>query len=272
MPGKLYICATPIGNLGDASPRLIETLASVDVVYAEDTRRSGKLMNALGVSVPLRSFFVGNERHRAPELAKDLEDGKRIALITDAGMPAISDPGKTAVEVARGCNAEVIVVPGPSAVTAAVAGSGLVEGPFVFVGFLERKGARRRAQLTSVAADERPSVLFSSPHRFRDDLSDMERACGADRLLCVGRELTKLHEELWWGTVSEAMRRWSSEEPRGEFTLVVSGGPPPALDLDEAVRQAKRLVEEGMTPSQAAREAAAQTGVGRRAIYEKLVS
>lgn len=272
MPGQLYLCATPIGNLGDASPRLIETLQSVDVVYAEDTRRSGRLMTALGVSVPLRSFFVGNERQRASELARDLESGKRVGLITDAGMPGVSDPGATAVDVARDCGAEVIVIPGPSAVTAAVAGSGLVDGPFVFVGFLERKGSRRGAELAAMAVDQRPTVLFSSPHRLGADLADLEQACGADRSICVGREITKVHEEFWWGTVSEAVQRWTVEKPRGEFTLVVSGGLPPEPDLAGAVRQAQQLVEEGMSPSQAARTAAAQTGVGRRVIYEQLLS
>ncbi|MGA7269657.1 MAG: rRNA (cytidine-2'-O-)-methyltransferase, partial [Acidimicrobiia bacterium] len=131
---------------------------------------------------------------------------------------------------------------------------------------------RRRAQLEAVATDERPTVLFSSPHRLRSDLSDLEGAAGPERPLCVGRELTKLHEEFWWGTVSEAVARWSTEDPRGEFTLVLSGGQPPAPDLAEAVRLARDLVEGGMTPSQAARESAARTGVARREIYDELIS
>lgn len=271
MTGRLYLCATPIGNLGDASPRLGETLGSVSVIYAEDTRRSGRLLSALGVEAPLRSFFVGNERRRTVDLEADLQAGRDVAVITDAGTPAVSDPGMRAVEAARRVGAEVIVIPGPSAVTAAVAGSGMVEGRFVFQGFLERSGAARTHQLGDIAAETSPSVVFLSPHRVTNDLADLARECGEDREVCVARELTKIHEEFWWGTLGEALARWSEKPARGEFTIVVAGGPPDEPDPESALELAKELIAGGMTPSQAAREAAATTGVPRRRIYDALL-
>lgn len=271
MAGRLFLCATPIGNLGDASPRLAETLDAVDVVYAEDTRRSSKLLAALGVSADLRSYFVGNERARTAELADDLASDRDVAVITDAGAPAVSDPGASAVAAARRVGAEIVVIPGPSAVTAAVSGSGMVEGSFVFEGFLGRRGRDRTRQLEAVASDTRPTVLFLSPHRAMADLMDLAASCGREREVCVGRELTKLHEELWWGTLGDAVERWSTVAPRGEFTVVIAGAELPVPDAEEAVEMARRLVDEGMPRSQAARKAAASTGVSRRAIYDELL-
>lgn len=271
MPGRLFLCATPIGNLGDASPRLSQVLADADVVYAEDTRRSGKLMTALGIEARLRSFFVGNERRRVADLEADLQRGLDVAVITDAGAPAVSDPGTVAVKAARRAEAEVIVVPGPSAVTAAVTGSGLVDGPFVFEGFLARKGSERSDQLAGIASETRPSVVFLSPHRARADLEDLAGKCGGGREVCVARELTKVHEEFWWGTLDEAVARWQDDAPRGEITIVVAGAEASPGDPGEAVARAKRLMEGGLSASQAAREAAAGTGVSRRAIYDELV-
>ncbi|HEX2153120.1 MAG TPA: 16S rRNA (cytidine(1402)-2'-O)-methyltransferase [Acidimicrobiia bacterium] len=272
MAGRLYLCSTPIGNLGDASPRLGETLGLADVVYAEDTRRSAKLLAALGVSADLRSYFVGNERARTVDLEADLADGRDVAIITDAGSPAVSDPGASAVAAARRAGAQVVVIPGPSAVTAVVSGSGMVEGRFVFEGFLARRGKERAGQLEAVATDLRPTVIFLSPHRALADLTDLAAACGTDREVCVGRELTKLYEELWWGTLGQAVDRWSEEPPRGEFSLVVAGAEPAEPDPEAAADIARRLVDDGMSPSQAAREAATATGVARRTIYERLVN
>lgn len=271
MPGRLFLCATPIGNLADASRRLAETLAAADVVYAEDTRRSSKLLAGLGVSADLRSYFVGNERERTAELESDLAAGKDVAVVTDAGTPAVSDPGTAAVGAARRAGAEVIVVPGPSAVTAAVSGSGMVEGRFVFEGFLARRGRERSRQLQRIASDERPTVLFLSPHRVVSDLADLAAECGDDREMCIGRELTKLHEELWWGTLGTALERWNEKTARGEFTAVIAGASPQQASMEEAVALAQRLVQEGASTSWAAREAAAATGVSRREIYEKLI-
>ena len=271
MTSTLYVCATPIGNLADASPRLVETLGEVDVVYAEDTRRTGRLLQALGVTADLRSYFVGNELSRSDEIRRHLEAGRDVAVVTDAGSPAVSDPGRTAIEAARAAGARVTVVPGPSAVTAAVSASGMVEDAFVFEGFLARKGRDRAAQLERIATETRPTVLFLSPHRVVTDLAALETACGADRGVFIARELTKLHEELWWGSLGEAVRHWGEREPRGEFTLVVAGAPAAKPNQERAVELARELMDRGMTASQAAREAAASTGVGRRAIYEDLL-
>lgn len=270
VPGRLYLCATPIGNLGDASERLRQTLTEVDVVYAEDTRRSGRLLAALEVSTPTRSFFTGNERRRSTEMEADLEAGRMVALVTDAGTPSVSDPGRLAVAAARRAGAEVIVIPGPSAVTAAVAGSGMVDGPFAFDGFLARKGTDRRRQLADLATQTRPTVLFLSPHRLAGDLADLTEACGEDRQVCVGRELTKLHEELWWGSLGEAVDHWSGPG-RGEFVMVLDGAVSDVPDMEAATAMARRLIEEGASVSQASKEAAAATGARRREIYQALL-
>lgn len=271
MPGRLFVCATPIGNLADASPRLAETLEAADVVYAEDTRRTSKLLAALGTSARLRSYFAGNEQERTAELERELEAGRDVAVVTDAGAPAVSDPGAAAVRAARRAGSRVIVVPGPSAVTAAVSGSGLVEGPFTFEGFLARKGGERSRQIQHIARHTRPTVLFLSPHRAVADLADLEEVCGERREVCVARELTKLHEELWWGTLGEAVARWDDRPPRGELTVVVAAAAEEPGTLEEAWEMALELMDEGASPSQAAREAAAATGVPRRSIYESLI-
>jgi 16S rRNA (cytidine1402-2'-O)-methyltransferase len=272
MTGLLVLCSTPIGNLGDASPRLAATLAEADLVYAEDTRRARKLLNALGVEATVESFFVGNERRRFDRLGSVLAQGATVALITDAGTPAVSDPGVMAVAAARRVGAEVAVVPGPSAVTAAVAVSGLVAGPFVFAGFLARKGNERSSQLASLATEIRPTVLFLSPHRASADLDALAAAAGDGRQVCVARELTKLHEEVWWGTLEQAALHWSEVAPRGEFTIVVAGAPAPVADPDEGLDLARRYQAEGLSASQAARRAATETGGDRRTIFDALVS
>lgn len=271
MAGRLYLCATPIGNLEDASPRLSRTLAEVDVVYAEDTRRTAKLLAALGVTAELRSFFVGNERRRVADVAADLATGRDVALVTDAGSPAVSDPGAAAVAAARQVGAEVIVVPGPSAVVAAVMGSGMVQGRFVFEGFLERKGRDRSQQLHRIAASDAPTVLFLSPHRAVADVEALAEACGSDRQVCVARELTKVHEELWWGSLDQLAGRWRDDPPRGEITLVIAGARAVPPDIERGLEMARRLMSEGKTASAAAREAAEATGVPRRQIYDRLV-
>jgi len=271
MAGRLFLCATPIGNLEDASPRLARTLEEADVVYAEDTRRTAKLLSALGVAADLRSYFVGNERRRTASVAAELAAGRDVALVTDAGSPSVSDPGASAVAAARQVGAEVVVVPGPSAVTAAVMGSGMVDGRFVFEGFLERKGRERSRQLERIADSDAPTVLFLSPHRAVADVEALTEACGADREVCVGRELTKVHEELWWGTLSELAERWRDDRPRGEITLVIAEAVAASPDTEDALELARQLVAEGKTASAAAREAAEATGVARREIYDRLV-
>lgn len=270
MPGRLILCAGPIGNLGDAPPRLAEALAEADIVYVEDTRRAAVLLGHLGVSRPLRSFFTGNERERAGELQRRLRDGETVALLTDAGTPSISDPGMSAVEAAVAAGAQVTAIPGPSAVTTAVALSGLPAERFAFEGFLPRSGRRRTERLEEIAGDPRTLVLFCSPARVGSDLTDLARRLGGARRCAVCRELTKLHEEVWRGTLAEAADRWG-EGARGEVTVVVEGAARAAADPDAAADEVERMVADGVPLSEAVRRVAARTGVRRRALYEDAI-
>lgn len=268
MPGTLVLCGSPIGNLADASPRLAETLASADVVYCEDTRRSRTLLASLGVSARLRSYHVGNEEARAGELRTHFEAGRTVALLTDAGMPATADPGLSAVRVAELAGAQVTVVPGPSAVSAAVAVSGLPSERFVFEGFLPRKRQSRRDRIEEIAAEPRTVVLFMAPSRATEELGELAEACGPDRLVVLARELTKLHEEVWKGPLGEAVARVTDNPVRGELTVVLAGNPTQGGDLQSAIDDVARLVEDGTSYSDAVRIVAAERGVKRRRLYE----
>ena len=263
----LILCGTPIGNLDDAAPRLAAALRDCDVVFAEDTRRTRILLDRLTVEVPLRSFFAGNERQRIDELRRRLEVGETVGLVTDAGMPSISDPGMLAVMAARSVGAPVTVIPGPSAVTAALAVSGLPSDRFVFEGFLPRAGGDRRTRIGEIAAETRTVVFFSSPRRVGGDLLDLAEAAGEERQTCVARELTKLHEELWWGSLGEALDRFAGDQ-RGEFTIVLEGRHPRSPDLDAAVEAVRALIREGESMSSAVRIVAERSGVSRRVLYE----
>lgn len=268
VPGRLIICATPIGNLEDASPRLRRAVAESDVVYAEDTRRSRILLDALDVRRPIRSFFAGNEVERAEELRGRLGAGATVAFICDAGMPAVADPGYGAVRAAIEAGATVSVVPGPSAVTAALAVSGLPTERFVFEGFLPRKGESRRARLVDLATEERTIVIFAATGRLVDDLADLAATLGEGRAVVVARELTKAFEEVWRGGLGEARRRWSDVVPRGEFTLVVSGHQPGPADLAAALARVAELEATGTPLSEAVRTIAEEAGMRRRLLYE----
>ena len=272
MPGTLILCATPIGNLGDASRRLADALAAADVIYAEDTRRTGVLLSHLGVVTPMRSFFTGNERSRLDELRTDLEEGRTVALVSDAGTPVISDPGATAVATAVAAGALVTAVPGPSAVTMAVALSGFDGDRFVFDGFLPRKGRARSEALAAIAGETRTIVVFASPHRVADDLADLASAAGEGRRVAVARELTKMHEEVWRGTLASAATEFADvDRQRGEFTLVLEGAPRAEASVEEAVDLARDLISAGSTTSDAVREASRAVGVSRREVYERVV-
>ncbi len=268
MPGTLILCATPIGNLSDASPRLRDALGSADIVYCEDTRRSGKLIAALGLKVRLRSYFVANEDARSLELAEHLEQGETVALITDAGTPAVADPGLTAVRAAVGAGAVITVVPGPSAVTAAIAVAGLPSERFVFEGFLPRKQEQRHARLNELADEPRTMVLFVAVSRASTELGVLADALGEDRAAVVARELTKLHEEVWRGTLSQAAAHYGANPPKGELTVVIAGAPASTGDLAAAVALVQRLVAEGVLFSEAVKRAADAHVVRRRPLYE----
>lgn len=269
MTGRLIICATPIGNLEDASPRLRQTLAAADVVFAEDTRRTGKLLERFGVTAQLRSFFLGNEGERTVEIRSRLERGETIALVSDAGMPAVSDPGVAAVRAARSVGAAISVVPGPSAVTSAIAVAGFGGDRFVFEGFLPRSGEARGRRIASIAQDERPVVLFSAPSRVTKDLADLATAAGDDRTVVIAREITKMHEEIWTGTLAEAVDHWTADvEPRGEFTLVIEPCPESPPDMPAALDAVFERMAGGERLSNAVRDVAEETGVSRRVLYE----
>jgi len=268
--GRLTICATPIGNLGDVSERLRNVLAGADVVFAEDTRRTAKLLSHLVVGVNVISHFAGNEQSRTAEIVAAVESGQSVVVVTDAGMPTISDPGAAAVRAVRKAGHSVTVVPGPSAVTTAVALSGFACDRFVFEGFLPRKGKVRSQRLAAIGTESRAVVLFNSPNRLAEDLADLADVCGAGREVAVMRELTKLHEESWVGPLDAAVERWK-DPVKGEVTVVLAPVEEEPPSISEAIDQARRLVTDGATVSDAARCVSAATGVSRRAIYEALL-
>ena len=271
MSGCLVLCGTPIGNLGDASARLVATLREADAIFVEDTRRARVLLSHLGITTAPESYFTGNEARRANRLAGLLKDGAMVALLVDAGMPTVSDPGLTAVRVAREAGASVSVIPGPSAVSAALAVSGFSAERFVFEGFLPRKGVERSRRLEALAAETRTMVLFSATSRVRSDLSALAEALGGEREVAVARELTKVHEEVWWGTLAEALDEWTRRDPRGEFTLVIAPLPGSVTPLEGAVAEVIERTERGEPMSDAVRTVAGGLGIGRRSLYEAVL-
>jgi 16S rRNA (cytidine1402-2'-O)-methyltransferase len=268
----LVVAATPIGRIDDASPRLVSELAGADVIAAEDTRRLRRLANDLGVEISGRvvSYFEGNEGQRTPQLMAALSSGERVLLVTDAGMPGVSDPGYRLVAAAVAADLPVTVVPGPSAVVTALAVSGLPIDRFCFEGFLPRKAGERGRRLDELALEVRTMVFFESPRRTAETLAAMASAFGADRSAAVCRELTKTYEEVRRGGLSDLVV-WAADGVRGEITIVVSGAAPGAAsDLDaDALR---RLVDEaqsgGMTRKDAIGLVVRETGQPRRTVYE----
>lgn len=269
--GRLLVCATPIGNLGDISERTRNVLSSADVIYAEDTRRTAKLLRHLVINVALVSLFTGNEKARTEQLVEAVQSGQTVVLVSDAGMPAISDPGASAIRAVREAGYPVSVVPGPSAVTTAVALSGFGGDRFVFEGFLPRKGRGRAERLEAIGQESRAVVLFASPNRLADDLADLSGACGPSREVAVARELTKLHEESWVGSLGESVERWSGEV-KGEVTLVLGPTDTEPPSIEEAIQRARALLADGTSVRQAARQISAETGVSRREVYEALLA
>lgn len=273
MPGTLILCATPIGNLGDFSERAADALLNADVIFAEDTRRTAKLLHHIGASVAMRSFHVHNDRSRLVELVERLDRGESVVLVTDAGMPVVSDPGVSAVDAAVEAGATVTVVPGPSAVVAALAVSGFDGDRFVFEGFLPRKGPERRAVIEAIANEERTIVFFAAPGRVAKDLAQLAESMRDSRRVVVARELTKLYEEIWRGTIVEAAVHWGSiEGTKGEFTVVLEGAVREAPDMDIATDAVKRLIDQGSTTSDAVRQIATSTGVSRRELYGIIIN
>jgi 16S rRNA (cytidine1402-2'-O)-methyltransferase len=271
MDGVLWIVGTPIGNLGDLAPRARETLEAVDLVVCEDTRRTGKLLAGLGLSKPMRSFFEGNERERVAGLIQRLQAGRAIALVTDGGMPSVSDPGYRLVAACADAGIEVRVVPGPSAALAALVVSGLPTDRFAFEGFLPRKEGERRRRLESLRDDPRTSVLFESPRRVQGLLRDV-RAVMGDRRIAVARELTKMHEQVLRGSVSEVLDRLGADSVRGEVAIVIAAERDPSTTpMATCVAEAADLVSGGMRKREAARVVADRHGVSANDVYAGLL-
>jgi 16S rRNA (cytidine1402-2'-O)-methyltransferase len=268
------LVATPIGNLGDLSPRAVVVLRDADVVCCEDTRRTRALLTAAGVAGAGRlvSLHAHNEAARIPQVLGWVAEGKRVAVVTDAGTPAVSDPGARLVAAVAAEGQTVTVVPGPSAVLAALVVSGLPTDRFCVEGFLPRKGGDRRRRLAAVASDERTTVVLEAPGRLVDTLGDLAEACG-DRPVAVVRELTKVHEEVWRGSLPEAVAEFAARQVRGEVVVVVGGAPVAAPASNERVAEvvAERLAA-GDTPRQAAEAVAGALGVPRRRAYELAIA
>ncbi|WP_159481287.1 16S rRNA (cytidine(1402)-2'-O)-methyltransferase [Streptomyces caniferus] len=276
MTGTLVLAGTPIGEIADAPPRLAAELAAADVIAAEDTRRLRRLTQALQVQPTGRvvSYFEGNEAARTPELADALAGGARVLLVTDAGMPSVSDPGYRLVAAAVERDIKVTAVPGPSAVLTALAVSGLPVDRFCFEGFLPRKGGERRTRLREVADERRTLVYFEAPHRLDDTLAAMAEIFGADRRAAVCRELTKTYEEVKRGPLGDLVP-WAAEGVRGEITIVVEGAPesgPQDLDAGELVRRVQVREEAGERRKEAIAAVAADAGLPKREVFDAVVA
>ncbi|MFI9261246.1 16S rRNA (cytidine(1402)-2'-O)-methyltransferase [Streptomyces sioyaensis] len=276
MTGTLVLAGTPIGEIADAPPRLATELAAADVIAAEDTRRLRRLTQALDVQPSGRivSYFEGNEAARTPELAEALAGGARVLLVTDAGMPSVSDPGYRLVAAAVERDIKVTAVPGPSAVLTALAVSGLPVDRFCFEGFLPRKTGERRTRLREVADERRTLVYFEAPHRLDDTLAAMAEVFGADRRAAVCRELTKTYEEVKRGPLGD-LASWAAEGVRGEITIVVEGAPeagPQELDAEELVRRVRVREEAGERRKEAIAAVAADAGLPKREVFDAVVA
>ena len=268
--GRLVLVGTPIGNLGDLTPRAIETLAAADLVCCEDTRRTGRLLQHAGIrAAALRVVNDHTEEGAVAEVVQRLGAGETVAVVSDAGMPGISDPGERLVAAAVAAGHVIEVVPGPSAAVTALVASGLPAGRFVFEGFLPRKGSGRSERLAAVAAERRTVVLYEAPHRLARTLADLVDACGGDRRIVLARELTKLHEEHWRGTLADALERTATVEPRGEYVLVLDGAAPPAeITDDDIIRALADARSMGATTRDAVTEVAASLHLPKRRVYD----
>ncbi|MEU9114119.1 16S rRNA (cytidine(1402)-2'-O)-methyltransferase [Streptomyces sp. NPDC048483] len=276
MTGTLVLAGTPIGEIADAPPRLATELAAADVIAAEDTRRLRRLTQALDVQPTGRivSYFEGNEAARTPELADALAGGARVLLVTDAGMPSVSDPGYRLVAAAVERGVKVTAVPGPSAVLTALAVSGLPVDRFCFEGFPPRKAGERLSRLREVAGERRTLVYFEAPHRLDDTLAAMAEVFGADRRAAVCRELTKTYEEVKRGPLGE-LAKWAAEGVRGEITIVVEGAPesgPEELGPEELVRRVRVREEAGERRKEAIAAVAADAGLPKRQVFDAVVA
>ena len=274
MSGILYVTGTPIGNLSDLSPRAVETLERVDFIAAEDTRVTLKLLNHFGIKKPMVSYFEHNKRERGELICARLEQGESCAIVTDAGMPCISDPGEDLIKLCEERGIKTVVIPGPSAVISALAVSGLSTGRFTFEGFLSVNKKSRSEHLKSLANEHRTMIFYEAPHKLPQTLRDLYSAFG-DRRLSIVREITKIHEEVIRTTTKNAAENLSDGSVKGEIVLVLEGAPQAdegeEFTLEYAVETAKRLIENGARATDAAKEAAALTGFKKNEIYRELI-
>ncbi len=274
MSGKLYVVGTPIGNLSDFSPRACETLASVDFIAAEDTRVTQKLLNFFDIKKPLISYFEHNRREKGEIIVSRLLNGETCAIVTDAGMPCISDPGQDLVYLCHEKGVAVESVPGPTAFATALAISGMESGRFTFEGFLSMNKLSRKEHLEELKNETRTMIFYEAPHKLKATLKDMY-ACFGDRQIAVVKELTKIHETVLRTTLKGAVDYFEVENPRGEYVLILAGmeksKEKTAPTLEEAVSLAKSLVEKGMSVNEASKTIATETGIKKSLIYKELL-
>ena len=276
MSGTLYIVATPIGNLGDLTPRAAETFAKADFIAAEDTRVTLKLLNHLGLKKPMVSYYEHNLKERGGYILDRIEAGESCALCSDAGMPAVSDPGEVIVRDAHARGIPVVPVPAASAAVTALCVSGQPTGRFVFEGFLPTNRRQKKERLAALQNEERTVIFYEAPHKLPTTLQDLEQAFGPERSLTICRELTKLHEDIWKTTLGEAVEHYKTNEPRGEYVLVMAGAPETAdpeqeLTLEQAAQRALELTGQGFGPTAAAKAAAQGTPYSKSEVYKQLL-
>ncbi len=269
--GTLYLCATPIGNLGDITARCLETLEKVDLIAAEDTRQTLKLLNHFGIHTPMTSYYEHNKREKGNYLIEKLLAGESIAVVSDAGTPAISDPGEDLVKLAIENGVTVMPVPGAVAGISALIVSGLSTGRFCFEGFLSMNKRQRKIHLEEIKTESRTMLFYEAPHKLRATLSDLCAALGSERKIVLARELTKLHEEICRTTLGEAVEKYKEDNPKGEFVLVVEGASISETETDytslSIEEHVKLLTDEGMSESDAIKAAAKQRGVPKNEVY-----
>ena len=271
--GTLYICATPIGNLEDVSIRLLKTLRQVDLIACEDTRHTKKLLNRYKINKPLTSYHQHSRLSKEEMIIQKLQAGQKIALVSDAGMPAISDPGADLVRRALKAGIKVEAVPGPCALITALALSGLDTKSFIFLGFLPAKSGQRRDILKGLDEQIHNMVFYEAPHRLLKTLADIEELLGGERSIAVARELTKTYEEIKRGQVSEVLQYFKDHEPRGEFTIVLEGRTPvaPRGSMEQIVDEVEELISNGTDKKEAFKKKAREYGIHKSEIYKYYV-
>ncbi len=270
----LYLVPTPIGNLSDISDRCRETLQSVDFIAAEDTRVTLRLLNHMGIKKPLVSYYEHNKEVSGPKIVERLLAGESCALVTDAGSPAISDPGEDLVRLCAEAGVTVTAIPGPCAAITALSMSALPTGRFTFEGFLSTAKKSRFAHLDSLRAEQRTMIFYEAPHKLTGTLADLRQVFGGTRRICLCRELTKLHEEALRMTLDEAVAYYESQAPRGEYVLIVEGAQEaaePAVTQDDAVARVQALITQGYSKKDAVRQVAAETGFPKNALYDAVL-